>query len=469
MNRLSPPTMDLTHPTWPTSLTLVWTVIVVCHISISLCTNLILTIIDNRADRTGVDAKHLGTAKDYGTGTGTTATGTTSSTTGPHKSSIMNKLDPRVDSDTSRAVPSSVTHGTESGIAGAGTAHTGTTRSGTHGLGGTTTGTHSSTVGSGTHGTTQPLTGATGTTTHGSSSTNAGPHSSNIANKADPRVDSDRDHRARHETATGAGTGFGTAHSTSTNAGPHDSNIVNKLDPRVDSDRDNRAHHEPLTGAGHGTTHGIGTTHGTSTNAGPHDSNIANKADPRVDSDRDNRALLAGAGTAPALGSTHGTRGPTSTLGSSTGTGHAQPLTGGNTHGTHGPTSTLGSSTGTGHAQPLTGGTTHGTSTSTTAGPHNSNIANKLDPRVDSDLGNRAAHQSLSGTGVGSTTHGTHTRDTGAGIGSHGLAGSSYNTPAGTAGRTSGTTATAGPHDSSIANKLDPRVESDVTGTQRTI
>jgi hypothetical protein len=63
--------------------------------------------------------------------------------------------------------------------------------------------------------------------------------------------------------------------------------------------------------------------------------------------------------------------------------------------------------------------------------------------------------------------HGTHTRAPGSL--DQGLAGSSYNTPTGTAGRTSGTTATAGPHDSSIANKLDPRVESDVTGTQRTI
>jgi phage replication-related protein YjqB (UPF0714/DUF867 family) len=262
----------------------------------------------------------------------------------------------------------------------------------------------------------QPLTDSPGTTTHGSSSTNAGPHSSNIANKVDPRVDSDCDNRARHETVTGAGTGLGTTHgtSTSTNAGPHDSNIANKVDPRVDSDRDNRARHETVTGAGTGlgTTHGTSTS--TSTNAGPHDSNIANKVDPRVDSDRDNRALYSGAGTAPT----------SSTLGSST--GHAQPLT----------------------------GSTHGT-----AGPHDSNIANKLDPRVDSDLDS----QPLSGTGVGTTTHGSHTREL-----DHGLAGSSYNTPVGTSGRASGTAATAGPQDSSVAGKLDPLAGSDI-GAQRTI
>ena len=28
--------------------------------------------------------------------------------------------------------------------------------------------------------------------------------------------------------------------------GPHSSNIANKLDPRIDSDRDNRAHHEAI-------------------------------------------------------------------------------------------------------------------------------------------------------------------------------------------------------------------------------
>ncbi|KAJ5876342.1 uncharacterized protein N7529_001926 [Penicillium soppii] len=316
---------------------------------------------DNRADPT-INDQPLGASKDYGTGTGTgtTAAGTTTtgttSTTGPHKSSILNKLDPRVDSSATHAEHSSTTHST-------GTAHTST-----HGLGGTTTSPHSSTLSSEMHGS-QPLTDSPGTTTHGSSSTNAGPHSSNIANKVDPRVDSDRDNRARHETVTGAGTGLGTTHGTSTS---------------------------------------------TSTNAGPHDSNIANKVDPRVDSDRDNRALYSGAGTAPT----------SSTLGSST--GHAQPLT----------------------------GSTHGT-----AGPHDSNIANKLDPRVDSDLDS----QPLSGTGVGTTTHGSHTREL-----DHGLAGSSYNTPVGTSGRASGTAATAGPQDSSVAGKLDPLAGSDI-GAQRTI
>ena len=61
--------------------------------------------------------------------------------------------------------------------------------SGTHGTSHATHGTH---TGTGMTGAAE--TGATGTgtgTTSGYGSTNAGPHSSNVANKADPRVDSD--------------------------------------------------------------------------------------------------------------------------------------------------------------------------------------------------------------------------------------------------------------------------------------
>jgi len=85
----------------------------------------------------------------------------------------------------------------------------------------------------------------TGTAGSLSNSTNAGPHNSNIANKADPRVDSDLDgRRNRHGAATGgimgaygshATPGSGTAQNT---AGPHNSDTLNKIDPRVDADRD---------------------------------------------------------------------------------------------------------------------------------------------------------------------------------------------------------------------------------------
>jgi hypothetical protein len=269
----------------------------------------------------------------------------------------------------------------------------------------------------------------------------------------------------------------------STNAGPHDSKIANKVDPRVDSDRDNRAKHDTFgtTGATHGTsgltgthdttgttgttaTAGLAGTHAAtgSTNAGPHDSKVANKLDPRVDSDRDNRAK-------------HDTFGTTGTTGTSGLTGTHST---GTTYGTSG----------------LTGTGTHGTYGSTNAGPHDSKIANKVDPRVDSDLDNRARHYSHptgtgTGTGIGSTTHGTHglgsagfdpqihgdtttatgtgtgTGLTGSGLGSHAQgapAGSSYTNPTTTTTTTGGlgSTGTTG-HDSKIANKLDPRVDSD--------
>ncbi|KAK8179510.1 hypothetical protein BC567DRAFT_141392, partial [Phyllosticta citribraziliensis] len=123
--------------------------------------------------------------------------------------------------------------------------------------------------------------GTTGTYGH-PSSTNAGPHGSNVANSADPRVDSDLSNRGT----------TGTYGHSSTNAGPHSSNVTNTVDPRVDSDLSNRGH----TGA-YGTGNASHATHNptgaygnpSSTNAGPHGSNVLNKTDPRIDSDRDNR------------------------------------------------------------------------------------------------------------------------------------------------------------------------------------
>jgi hypothetical protein len=226
-----------------------------------------------------------------------------------------------------------------------------------------------------------------------SNASNAGPHDSNVANKADPRVDSDRDHRAGYSAAgtdttagtgisggtgtgtgaygagtggynsgTGTGTGAygtgagdynsGTGTGTGTGAygagagggargyssgtgttttGPHDSNLANKADPRVDSDRGQYGT------AGGFTSGGAYNTNPQSTNAGPHSSNLANKIDPRVDSDLDNRARHQNLG---------GSSAPAGSSYTTPGSGTAQQ----------------------------------------TAGPHDSNIANKLDPRVDSDL-----------------------------------------------------------------------------------
>ena len=154
--------------------------------------------------------------------------------------------------------------------------------------------------------------------THGHHSTTAGPHNSNLANKADPRVDSDRDGSRNlgaaqpgygtsgtstglgsgYDNTTGSGygdrssgtglTGTGSHHRNdpySSTTGPHSSSLGNKADPRVDSDRDGRS---GLTGTGSGLT-GTGSHHHndpySNTTSGPHSSNLENKVDPRVDSD----------------------------------------------------------------------------------------------------------------------------------------------------------------------------------------
>ena len=68
-------------------------------------------------------------------------------------------------------------------------------------------------------------------TSGGYGSSTADTHSSNLANKVDPRIDSDGSHTT---SSTGYGSkpyGYG-----SSVAGPHSSNLGNKADPRVDSD-----------------------------------------------------------------------------------------------------------------------------------------------------------------------------------------------------------------------------------------
>lgn len=136
-------------------------------------------------------------------------------------------------------------------------------------------------------------------TGYGTSNITSGPHNSNLLNKADPRVESDNS-RGYYENPTGtydsSAGDYGSGHTggpaygntASTTAGPHGSNLANKADPRVDSDRSRGAYgnttnsHNPLNpGAGHSTGHGDTTT------AGPHSSSMMNKLDPRVDSDVD--------------------------------------------------------------------------------------------------------------------------------------------------------------------------------------
>ncbi|KAF2397373.1 hypothetical protein EJ06DRAFT_457368, partial [Trichodelitschia bisporula] len=236
------------------------------------------------------------------------------------------------------------------------------------------------------------------------SNNTAGPHRSDLANKADPRVDSDMDGSRNagassygpgaHNTSTGTSAGYGAG---SNNAGPHSSSLANKLDPRVDSDMDGSRNAGASTyGPGaHNTSTGTSAGYGASSNtAGPHDSNIANKLDPRVDSDRDGSRNAGAAAYGPG--------------------GHQ-------TAGGYGTTGYTGTHT----------------------GPHDSNIANRMDPMVDSDRdGSRNA---------GASAYGPGGHNTAGGYGTTGYSGNQN----------------AGPHDSKLANKLDPRVDSDRDGSSR--
>lgn len=117
-------------------------------------------------------------------------------------------------------------------------------------------------------------------------------------------------------------------------------------------------------------------------------------------------------------------------------------------HGTHSPATTVG-----GHGAGVTTGTGH----TTNAGPHNSAMANKIDPRVDSDRDGRGG---MGGAGIpGAGHHPQHApqgaHNPGTVMGGHG----SSATPG------SGTATNAGPHNSAMMNKLDPRVDSDVDGS----
>ena len=301
-----------------------------------------------------------------------------------------------------------------------------------------------------------------GNTGH-SDSTTAGPHSSNLANKADPRVDSDMDgSRGLGSTGHGISSAPPVPVTTLPNVrgygeeswrhdhvhhghqyegdpcadeppvpgphfvpGPHATDTANLLDPHVSGV--NVGGSERTIETGH---HGLGSSTAGATTAGPHSSNLANRADPRVDSDLDGfRSISSG----------------------STGTGH------------HG----LGSST--------TG--------STMIGPHSSNLGNRADTGIDSNLdGSR---------GVGSTGHGSSNTERSSGSSSGAIVGSGYDDAAlyqrgdrhvgrdaalaggagavgvgaleasrGHHGSSSGPASdTAGPHKFNILNTLDPRVK----------
>ncbi|KAI8224315.1 hypothetical protein K4K54_005366 [Colletotrichum sp. SAR 10_86] len=203
----------------------------------------------------------------------------------------------------------------------------------------------------------------------------SGPHNSKVANAADPRVDSDRDHRANPAGYTGGASNAHTAGTTGGLTGTHGTTGTHTGTTGTSGLTGSHGTTGTHTGTHTGTS-GLTGTHNTTTGYddpagthGPHGSRVGNQVDPRVDSDRDHRGA-PGSG----LTGTHGTTGTTGTHGSS-------GLTG--SHNTHG-TSTTHSAVG--HTGAAVGGV-HGTGPApNTAGPHKSDALNKADPRVDSDL-----------------------------------------------------------------------------------
>ncbi|KAF4940426.1 Collagen alpha-5(VI) chain [Colletotrichum fructicola] len=271
----------------------------------------------------------------------------------------------------------------------------------------------------------------------------SGPHSSKVANAADPRVDSDRDHRANPAGYTGGASNAHTAGTTGGLTGTHGTTGTHTGTTGTSGLTGSHGTTGTHTGTHTGTS-GLTGTHNTTTGYddpagthGPHSSRVGNQVDPRVDSDRDHRGA-PGSG----LTGTHGTTG------------------------THGPTGTSG----------LTG--SHNTTTgyddpAGTHGPHGSRVGNQVDPRVDSDRDHRGAPGSgLTGTHGTTGTTGTH--------GSSGLTGTHNTHGTSTTHSAVGHTGaavggvhgtgpapnTAGPHKSDALNKADPRVDSDLDGSK---
>jgi hypothetical protein len=406
------------------------------------------------------------------------------------------------------------------------TGHTGSSGLGTSTQGGGLTGTHHTNTNTGygsetggyiqgtahgsgpahtTHGT---VTGGGLTGTHhqntntggGSREGEYGPHGNRAANALDPRVDSDRD--GSHNTRTTGDYGSSGTHGTHGTSGgftgssatrregehgPHDSRVANALDPRVDSDRDGShntrnatagggltgiQHTSNTSGGGLGSSnagYGIGNSGTREGEHGPHGSRVANAVDPRVDSDRDGSRRVAGETGSHGVQTGYGVGGAGSNT-SGTGGGYGSDNYG--TAGEYGSnTREYGSNT------REYGSNTHGTSGDFTGssatrregehGPHSSRVANALDPRVDSDRdGSRNAGEVGFGNAAGTHETGLHGTTGGLGGNTRDTYGSSGSAGYGNNEGYSGATATAGPHNSNMLNKLDPRVDSDRDGSR---
>jgi len=156
----------------------------------------------------------------------------------------------------------------------------------------------------------------------------------------------------------------------------HSSKLLNKIDPRVDQNNPAVQQRQQDKSSGGSTSAGTagygGNAQGYNTgpNAGPHQTNTANQIDPRVDPSRQGYGGAGFGGSGAPTGAGPNTGNPAA--GYQTGRS-AYPQTsqgyqqGGDNYNTN---------TSSGYGSNTTG--------SNTSGPHRSDIANKLDPRVDS-------------------------------------------------------------------------------------
>ncbi|PGH09865.1 hypothetical protein AJ79_05591 [Helicocarpus griseus UAMH5409] len=244
--------------------------------------------------------------------------------------------------------------------------------------------------------------------------TQTGPeHSSSTANAFDPRVKEQGIH-----TGTGIGTGAGQGYSSG--SGPvHSSSTANTLDPRVKQ----------------GSHTGTGTDYGSHTGGPVHSSSTANKLDPRVSQDDYNSGTGSGARASGGIGTQYN-------AGQIDPQGGNAPLRGGALGGIQPAGGNYGSTSGGAGSDPRFTSRIEGQDT--LGSGHTGSGSGGAFGTADSAIGT-----------------GTTARTTGQGVpGGVGGSGTAIGSGTGTASRT------AGPHDSNVANKLDPRVDSDRDGSR---
>ncbi len=271
-----------------------------------------------------------------------------------------------------------------------------------------------------------------GSSNVGNAPTTAGPHSTNLANEADPRVDSDLDgSRTAGNTTRAYGS---TGQSSMPGAFESHSNpySTQELDPRLGGPATASGAGSSTTGTGYDTT-GQQTGYASQRATDTSDSHLGRDA--------------AAVGTAGAVGEgiRHNRENERENLGMSTGT------------------------SGTGYDDNTGIGNS---SSNTTTGPHSSNLLYKIDPRVDSNnprtMDNTgsgphygrdaAATGGAAVVGEGFHHHRENERDN---LGTSGYSGTTpsgagsayYAGPTGTA-----VSGVSGPHATSTANQLDPAI-----------